>query len=98
MNEIMKKTFEFIDVLDDSILMKELEVYRDKVIENVELQELIRKANNSEDEYLKMDIKRRLYKNKDYQLYMERYQEVMYLVLDINYRFRKLVGKGSCFC
>ena len=93
----MEKTFELIDVLDSSDMMKELSFYRDKVMKNRELQELIQKANGSEDEYLKMDIKRRLYQNKDYQGYMERYQEVMYLVMDMNARFQKLVGKGRCF-
>ena len=28
---------------------------------------------------------------------MDKYNELMYLVMDINYRYSKLLGKGSCF-
>ena len=37
-----------------------------------------------------------IYKNKDYQGYMDKYQELMYLVMDINSRYQKIIGKGSC--
>lgn len=97
MNEIMKKTYELIDVLEESELVCEIERYKDRIATNRELCELIKKGNDTDDEYLLLDIKRRLYNNKDYKGYMDRYNELMYLVMNINYRYSKLLGKGSCF-
>ena len=48
--------------------------------------EIIDEGNNSNDEYLLLDIKRRLYKNKDYKNYMDRYNELMYIVMKIKYK------------
>lgn len=97
MNDIMKKTYEFIDVLEKSDLISDLEKYKSRIEENQELTELIKNGNNTEDKYLLLDIKRKLYKNDDYKGYMDKYNELMYIVMDINQRYNKLLGKGSCF-
>lgn len=96
MNEIMQKTYELIDVLEESELICDMEMYRDRVMNNANLSELIRKGNSTNDEYVLLDIKRKLYSNKDYKGYMDKYNELMYLVMDINYRYSKLLGKGRC--
>ena len=96
MNEIMEKTYELIDILECSDIIGDLVFYRDRIINNSELQSLIHEGNSNVDSYMKMDIKRRLYKDKDYQGYMDKYQELMYLVMDINSRYQKVIGKGSC--
>ena len=38
MHKIMEKTFELIDMLDDSEMIKELEKYKRQVLENKEIQ------------------------------------------------------------
>ena len=96
MNDIMKKTYELIDVMEESELISDIGSYREKISKNHDLNELIRKGNSTDDEYMLLDIKRRLYKNKDYKGYMDKYNELMYIVMDINYRYNKLLGKGSC--
>ena len=96
MNEIMKKTYELIDVLEESDLISDLGSYKERIENNQGLFELIKKGNSTEDEYLLLDIKRRLYRNEDYKGYMDRYNELMYIVMDINYRYSKLLGKGRC--
>ena len=97
MNEIMKKTYELIDVLEESDLISELTNYKEKIINNLELSKLISMGNSTKDEYLLLDIKRKLYKNSDYKNYMDKYNELMYIVMNINSRYNKLLGKGSCF-
>ena len=96
MNDIMIKTYELIDVLDSSNLILDLVKYRDIILNDKDLRKLIDEGNNTNDEYLLLDIKRRLYKNKDYKNYMDRYNELMYIVMKINQRYNKLLGKGSC--
>lgn len=97
MNEIMIKTYELIDVLDSSNLILDLVKYRDIILNDNDLRKLIDEGNSTDDEYLLLDIKRRLYKNKDYKNYMDKYNELMYIVMKINSRYNKLLGKGS-FC
>ena len=97
MNEIMKKTYELIDVLEESDLISELTSCKEKIINNLELSKLISMGNSTKDEYLLLDIKRKLYKNSDYKNYMDKYNELMYIVMNINSRYNKLLGKGSCF-
>ena len=96
MNEIMKKTYELIDVLEESELISELGRCREIIVANKDLSELIRKGNATDDKYLLLDIKKKLYNNSDYSKYMDKYNELMYLVMDINYRYNMLLGKGSC--
>lgn len=97
MNEIMKKTYELIDVLENSDLIREFEVCKDRIKDNEEILELVQRGNIENDEYVLLDIKRKLYSNDDYKAYMNRYNELMYLVMDINARYGRLLGKGSCY-
>ena len=90
MNDIMNKTFELLDVLDNSDIIKNLSIYKNNIISNKDIQELISKGNNTSDKYLLMDIKRQLYKYDDYVQYMKYYNELMYVVMDINSRFKKI--------
>lgn len=92
----MEKTYELIDVLDKTDMIQDMVMYRDRIMRNQELSNLVRKANELEDEYAVLDIKRRLYENEDYRGYMDNYNQVMYLVMDINSRYQKLIGKGRC--
>ena len=96
MNEIMEKTFELIDALEDSDLIKELDKYKKRISSNESLSKLIKEGNTTSDKYMLLDIKRRLYKDSDYKNYMDSYNKLMYIVMDINSRYNKLLGKGCC--
>lgn len=96
MNEIMKKTYELIDVLEGSDLIQELEAYRSRIMSNQELVKVVEKGRKVNDEYMMLDIKRRLYQNTDYKNYIDKYNQLMYLVMDINYRYSKILSKGRC--
>ena len=92
MNDIMNKTFELLDVLDSSDIIKNLTLYKNKILDNKDIQELVNKGNNIDDKYMLMDIKRKLYKYPEYVQYMKYYNELMYIVIDINSRFKKITG------
>ena len=96
MNEIMEKTFELIDALEDSNLIKELDKYKRRISSNESLSKLIKEGNTTSDRYMLLDIKRRLYNNSDYKNYMDSYNKLMYIVMGINSRYNKLLGKGCC--
>lgn len=97
MNDIMNKTYELIDVLDKSDVIINLRKYKDRISGNKEILALVKKGNDTEDKYLLLDIKKNLYKFDDYKGYVDSYNELMYLVMEINGRYNKLLGNGGCF-
>lgn len=97
MNEIIMKTYELIDVIDDSDIIRNLEVYKNRILNNHELCELIKKANSSNDDYLIMDIKKKLYKNDDYKGYMDNYNKLFYIVMSINKKYKSYIKDKGCF-
>ena len=97
MHEVMEKTFLLIDALEESDIIRELDIYKREIENNSELRELINKGNNTKDQYELMDIKNKLYKYSEYNNYMHYYNELMYLVMEINSRYKKIIDMGSCF-
>ena len=97
MNEIMNKTYELIDILDNSDIIHNLEKYKDKIINNKEIQELINIGNNTKDEYIIRDIRVKLYKYDDYKNYMDNYNKLMYIVMDINNKYKKIINERGCY-
>lgn len=95
MHEIIEKTYELIDVLDNSDIIKNIDKYKERILNNKELLDLIDKGNRC-DEYQLLDIKKKLYGNKDYKSYMDNYNKLMYIVMDINSRYIKIIDERSC--
>ena len=92
MNNIIKKTYELIDTLDNSLLIKELSYYKDKVINDKYILDLINKYNNSNNNEEKITIKKELYNNINYIKYMENYNKLNYIIMDINNRIKKITN------
>ena len=67
-----------------------------EIEKNIKLKELIEKGNHTEDEYVLLDIKQQLYQYKEYKDYMHYYNELMYIVMDINSRYKKLLDDKKC--
>lgn len=97
MNEIMEKTYLLIDELDKSDIIKNITFYKERIISNEEIRELVDKGNNSSDEYVIRDIKKKLYEYLDYREYMDNYNKLMYIVMDINNRFNKIIDSKNCY-
>ena len=94
MHKIMEKTFELIDMLDDSEMIKELEKYKRQVLENKEIQELLKVGNSTSIEYEQLEIKKKLYEYPEYRGYMKYYDELMFLVMKINQGLKKFTKNG----
>ena len=94
MHKIMEKTFELIDMLDDSEIIKELEKYKRQVLENKEIQELLKVGNSTSIEYEQLEIKKKLYEYPEYRGYMKYYDKLMFLVMEINSYFKKFTNSG----
>ena len=94
--DIINKTYELIDELDSSSLIKDLIYYKNKILENRELCELINKGNKEKDDYILMSIKRDLYKYEEYKIYNELYSKRKVIVMDINSRYKALFNERMC--
>ena len=97
MNDIMEKTYLLIDELDNSDIIHNITLYKNNIMNNKELRKLIDEANKMDDEYKIRDIKLKSYEYDDYKNYMHYYNELSYIIMDINKRFRELVNDKGCF-
>ena len=91
MNEVIEKTYDLIDELDNSIIIKEILLYKKEITDNKEIQELLSRGNNLEDDYALKSIKEKLYKK-----YMENYTKLRYITMDINNKINSLINNKSC--
>ena len=96
MNEIIEKTYVLIDELDKSDIIKDITFYKERIMNNDKIRELVSKGNNTDDEYIIREIKQKLYTYDDYKNYMDNYNKLMYIVMDINNRLNKLINNKSC--
>ncbi|MEE3343324.1 MAG: hypothetical protein VZS44_04455 [Bacilli bacterium] len=96
MNQIIEKTYLLIDEIDKSDIIKNITIYKQKLLHNKNIQSLLAKAKSTEDEYILYDIKQKLYKYNDYKQYMHYYNELNYIVIDINNRFKKFTNINTC--
>lgn len=97
MNEVMEKTYLLIDELEKSDIIKNITIYKQKIMNNEELRKLINKGNNAKDDYIIRDIRQKLYKYNDYKNYMDNYNKLMYIVMDINSRLKKITNTKNCY-
>ena len=74
----------------------ELLYYKKCILCNDEIQELLKLGNHTDHEFMLVDIKKKLLEFDEYREYMKRYHDIMYMVMEINTRYRKIIGKGSC--
>lgn len=93
----MECTYELIDALEDSDVIRNITEYKRDIISNSEIRELIDKGNSSLDDEVILEVKKRLYEFECYKGYMECYNELMFIVMDINKRFNDLIGSKGCF-
>ena len=66
MNNIIDKAKKLIDSFENSNLIRKLDYYKEIVINNSELLELINKYNTSKDDYEKISLKEKIYKYSEY--------------------------------
>ena len=96
MHEIIEATYSLLDELDNSDIINNLVIYKDRVKNNKELVNLINKGKEETDKYIVMDIKNKLYKDDDYKNYIKYYNELFYIVMRINNHYKKIVNDRVC--
>lgn len=96
MDNVIIKTKQLIEVIENSDLIRNLDHYKNKVVFNKEIMNLINEYNSSEDNYKKISIKEKIYSYEDYNLYMKYYNELFYYVLKVNSKFKLYTDVRGC--
>ena len=96
MSVIVDKTYELLDTLDSSSLIKNLTKYKNKVLNNKELLKEIQEIKKETDKD-KIIVKRvSLYHNNDYKMYMKYYNELSLIILKINKKYKEYTKTSTC--
>ena len=96
MNDIIIKTYNFIDILDNSPLVKELLQSKEKLLTNQEVINLVDKFNHEEDTTKLMDIKNKLLEIEEYKKYIDNYNKLSSYILKISNQYKKYTNTRVC--
>lgn len=97
MEELNIKIDELITLLDEDSRIKDIEVLKDKIINNKDILSKINRLKELDiysDEY--KSLKQELFLDEDFKSFKEKEAEIDYLILEINSKLNSLVGKGKC--
>lgn len=87
MTEIITKTYELIDALEESELIKNIKGSKKKLLNNKVVLDLVDSYNIESDDKKKIIIKKKLYEIEDYVNYMHGYNELALIILKINHQY-----------
>lgn len=87
MSDIINATYNFIDILDKSDLMRELTSSREILMKNKTLLNEIASIKRENDNKVIIEKRKAIYENKDYKKYMECYNELSLIIMKINKKY-----------
>ncbi|MBQ8219565.1 MAG: hypothetical protein IJZ79_07420 [Bacilli bacterium] len=87
MSKIIDSTYNLLDTLDNSNLIKELTISKEKLLKDKNILSLINKYNNEINNDKKILLKKEIYKDINYQKYINAYNELSLIVLKINNKY-----------
>ena len=87
MSDIIDKTYKLIDALESSSLIKNLTKYKNKLLKDKEILQKIKKTKEETNPDKLISLRKELYQNNDYKMYMKYYQELYFIVLKINKKY-----------
>lgn len=87
MSEIIDATYKFLDVLDNSDLIIDMTIYKNKLLNNKDILNKIDILKKEKDNNKIIDLRKELYSNKDYHEYIKNYNELSFIILKINKKY-----------
>ena len=96
MSEITIATYDFLDALDKSDIIKNLTKYKNKLLKNKFLLKEIKETQEIKDNKIIITKRKEIYNNPDYQKYMEYYNELSLIIMKINKQYMKYTKEHTC--
>ena len=87
MGEIISATYNFLDALDNSNLIKNLTIYKQKLLKDKKILSLIKEIKKEKDSNILITKRKLLYENNNYKMYMKYYNELSLIILKINHKY-----------
>lgn len=98
MSEVIEKTYKLLDTLDNSSLIKNLTKYKNKLLKDKMILLKIEEIRKETDAQKLILLRKELYENKDYRMYMKYYQELSLIVLKINKKYAEYTSTREHGC
>ena len=98
MSEIIDKTYKLLDTLDNSSLIKNLTKYKNNLLKNNLVLKQIEDIKKEKDPNKLILLRKELYKNNDYKMYMKYYQELSFIILKINKKYAEYTSTREHNC
>ena len=98
MSEITIATYNFLDALDNSNLIKELTIYKEKLLKKKNLLQAVEEAKKEKNNNILLTKRKAIYEDNDYMMYMKYYNELSLIVLKINKQFKKYTNTRTHNC
>lgn len=98
MSEVIEKTYKLLDTLDNSSLIKNLTKYKNKLLSNKEILSKIKKIQKESNNKELISLRKELYDNNDYKMYMKYYQELSFIILKINKKYAEYTNTKEHSC
>ena len=89
MNEIVKATYDFLDTLDNSDLIKNLTKYKNNLLNNKEILSKIKTTKELKDDDKLIQGRKEIYEDNDYKMYMKYYNELSLIIMKINHKYKE---------
>lgn len=90
-------TFNLLDSLDKSDMIKDMVKYRDILLNDKDTIDLVKEIRNENDSITVIKKRKDLFKNENYKLYMKNYQELVMMVMEINKKYHEYTNThNSC--
>ena len=98
MSEIIKATYDFLDTLNESELIKNLTKYKNKVLKNKDLLAKINDIKKETKNDIIIEKRKEVFGNTDYNNYMKYYNELSLIVMKINRKYREYTNTKQHNC
>ena len=98
MTDIIEATYNFLDTLDNSKLIKNLTKYKNNLLNNKTILKEIDDLKKETDNKVIISKRKELFNNYDYKMYMKYYNELSLIILKINKKYKEYTSTREHNC
>ena len=98
MDDIINATYNFLDVLDRSPLIKKLTKYKQELLKDKKTLSLIKEIKKETNPDILITKRKKLYENNNYKMYMKYYNELSLIILKINHQYHTYTNTKEHNC
>ena len=98
MSEVIEKTYKLLDTLENSSLIKNLTKCKNRLLKNKEILSKIKEIRKETDNQKLISLRKELYNNNDYKMYMKYYGELSFIILKINKKYAEYTNTKEHSC